>query len=376
MMNNYRKTLSILLVWLSVFSLTSFAQVKKVAILETVDKEENVPYAYKLMLRSNLAKAITNTPGFEGYDRTDMEQITGEQKFQRTGMVSDEQIKKVGEMTGAQYVLVAEAVKVDAQTMFITAKILNVETAKMEMTDNALMGMTPADIQHGCESLSNKLLGVTVSQSLLNSEAISNDHPQIINTVSSEQDQFQSQQDVTEADLASFPIKIFPDGSKGVVFYKERDKDHGLAVSLDVTTVKWENVDKIRECHDIMAVPNSEGEQRFTYTLGSKYTAAIVKELGVSGSPAVFWCLNHGNGWYLPSAGELWYMLTVANNNEGEFGILSIAIARAGGTPLAQPWYWSSTEEKGTEAVNVSVRGFMSGEKKTTPISVRAVRAF
>ena len=63
------------------------AQVKRVAILETVDKEGTITYANKLILRSNLSKAITNTPGYEAYDRTDIDAIMGEQDFQRTGMV-------------------------------------------------------------------------------------------------------------------------------------------------------------------------------------------------------------------------------------------------------------------------------------------------
>lgn len=109
-MNKNAKIKSILIVLLSLLSMTAFAQTKKVAILETVDKNGNVSYAIKLMIRSNLAKVITNTPGYEGYDRTDMKQISDEQTFQRTGMVSDEDIKRLGKITGAQYVLVAEAV--------------------------------------------------------------------------------------------------------------------------------------------------------------------------------------------------------------------------------------------------------------------------
>lgn len=63
--------------------------IKKVAILETVDKEGNVPYGVRLQLRSSLTYAISNTSGYEGYDRIDMSSIMGEHNFQRTGMVSD-----------------------------------------------------------------------------------------------------------------------------------------------------------------------------------------------------------------------------------------------------------------------------------------------
>lgn len=137
------------------------AQVKRVAILETVDKEGTITYANKLILRSNLSKAITNTPGYEAYDRTDIDAIMGEQDFQRTGMVSNDQIKKLGEMTGANYILVAEAVVIDPSNMFITAKLLDVETAQTILTDNIMMATTPKAIQDGCVTLANKLFNTS-----------------------------------------------------------------------------------------------------------------------------------------------------------------------------------------------------------------------
>ena len=140
------KTKTILFLFLLVSGMVS-AQVKRVAILETVDKENKVTYANKLILRANLSKAITNTAGYEAYDRTDIDAIMGEQNFQRTGMVSNDQIKRLGEMTGANYILVAEAVVVDSKTMFITAKLLDVETARTILTDNLIMGTTTDEIQ-------------------------------------------------------------------------------------------------------------------------------------------------------------------------------------------------------------------------------------
>ena len=146
-----------LLFTLLLFSAMVSAQVKRVAILETVDRENKVSYANKLILRANLSKAITLTSGYEAYDRTDVDAIMSEQNFQRTGMVSNDQIKRLGEMTGANYILVAEAVVVDTKNMFITAKLLDVETARTIMTDNVMMGTTAEQIQEGCTILSEKL---------------------------------------------------------------------------------------------------------------------------------------------------------------------------------------------------------------------------
>ena len=164
------KTKTILFILLLISGMMSAQDVKRVAILETVDKENKVSYANKLILRANLSKAITNTAGYEAYDRTDIDAIMGEQNFQRTGMVSNEQIKRLGEMTGANYILVAEAAVADAKTMFITAKLLDVETARTIMTDNVMMATTPEAIQDGCVTLAKKLFGGTITNSLTDSE--------------------------------------------------------------------------------------------------------------------------------------------------------------------------------------------------------------
>ena len=150
------KTKTILFLFLLISGMMS-AQVKRVAILETVDKENKVTYANKLMLRTSLSKAITNTSGYEAYDRTDIDAIMGEQNFQRTGLVSSEQIKRLGEMTGVNYILVAEAVVVDAKNMFITAKLLDVETARTILTDYLTMGTDINSIQNGCAELAKKM---------------------------------------------------------------------------------------------------------------------------------------------------------------------------------------------------------------------------
>ncbi len=146
-----------LLFILLLFSAMVSAQVKRVAILETVDRENKVSYANKLILRANLSKAITQTSGYEAYDRTDVDAIMSEQNFQRTGLVSNDQIKRLGEMTGANYILVAEAVVVDSKNMFITAKLLDVETARTIMTDNLMMGTSADVIQEGCVTLAKRL---------------------------------------------------------------------------------------------------------------------------------------------------------------------------------------------------------------------------
>ena len=152
----------LLILLLSALSLSVYAQtdVKKVAILETVDKMGNVPYGVLLQVRSSLTYAISSNAGYEGYDRVDMSAITGEQNFQRTGMVSDEQIKRLGEMTGAAYVLIAEAALYDDQNIIIAAKILDVETGGvMSSTPPAVAPKDPMKMAEACIKCSQTLVG-------------------------------------------------------------------------------------------------------------------------------------------------------------------------------------------------------------------------
>lgn len=149
---------SIFLSLMLLLPMVIMSQTRKVAILETVDFEKTLPYGVKLMIRGKLAEAVTNTPGYEAYDRTNLQQIFDEQEFQRTGFVSESDIKKIGEMTGVQYVLVTEAGKIDNNTIVINAKILNVETARVEKTANTMAQMDSPSLQRGAQELASRLL--------------------------------------------------------------------------------------------------------------------------------------------------------------------------------------------------------------------------
>ena len=153
--------LILMLVALS-FVATAFGQnntTKRVAILETIDKEGRVSYGVKLMVRSKICEAITNTPGYEGYDRVDVASIMSEHDFQRTGLVSDSDIKRLGEMSGAQYILFAEVANIDVSTIIITAKVLDVETARLENTVVTQSSLNVSDLQEACNELVTKLFG-------------------------------------------------------------------------------------------------------------------------------------------------------------------------------------------------------------------------
>lgn len=144
------------------FAVFAFAQtpVKKVAILETVDKMGDVSYGVLFQVRSSLTHAISSSPGYEGYDRVDMASIMGEHNFQRTGMVSDSQIKQLGQMTGAAYVLIAEAANYGAQHIIIAAKILDVEKGGViASTPPSIADKDPMKMAEACKKICASLVG-------------------------------------------------------------------------------------------------------------------------------------------------------------------------------------------------------------------------
>ena len=157
----------LLFILLSVLSLTAFAQTKKVAILEVVDREDRMSYSQKMMLRSNMARAVANTAGYEAYDRSDIDAVMSEHEFQRTGLVSNDQIRQLGEMAGVSLILVTEAVLSGDNDVFVSAKILNVETAKVEIMDNMTMKIDAYAMQQGCAQLAQRLFGVTAGSSAI-----------------------------------------------------------------------------------------------------------------------------------------------------------------------------------------------------------------
>ena len=136
----------------------------RVAILETVDKFDKVDYGVEFQLRAFITDAVNKTPGYEGYDRVDMTMINKEHDFQRTGMVSDADIKKLGDMTGASSVVVAEAAAYggSGDRVIIAAKIINIESGRIENSTRPKVATIYDDgMEKACIEVVAELLGST-----------------------------------------------------------------------------------------------------------------------------------------------------------------------------------------------------------------------
>lgn len=140
----------------SVMSLAAFAQ--RVAILETVDLSGEVSYGIKMQVRSTLAYVISHNTGYEGYDRANVSVIFENPNFQRTGSISDAQVKELASIANAAYVLIAEASLYDDQNLIISSKLLDGTTGMVANTARPVIsGKTPEKIEEACTQLTTNL---------------------------------------------------------------------------------------------------------------------------------------------------------------------------------------------------------------------------
>ena len=131
---------------------------KKVAVMETTKMTNEVSVMQSQMVRGGLETAVANAPGYEGYDRTSFDAIMREQNFQRSGAVSDAQIKKLGEMAGVQYIIVSEASS-EGGEFYVLVKMLDVETGKYGAAYDKLCPASATEIKKACTELGAQLFG-------------------------------------------------------------------------------------------------------------------------------------------------------------------------------------------------------------------------
>ena len=147
---------------LMVFSITLNAQ-KKVALLETLngDKSVAVKGIEMNMVRGELRKAITNQAGYQAFTRTDIDQLMKEHNFQSSGMVTDSQRKRVGEMSGADYICVSTLTKSNYE-FYLEAYLIDIESGEIS-NPSSQYGMlkdgTYANLYQICQDLAQELIG-------------------------------------------------------------------------------------------------------------------------------------------------------------------------------------------------------------------------
>lgn len=155
-----KKTLTILL---CTFGLLVNAEQVKMALLQPrVAEGSDACRPIELnMVRGELLKAFGWQSDFQVLTRTDVDQMLKELGFQQSGMVDDNQRRKVGEMSGAQYICVSSLTKEGTQ-LYIEAYLVDVETGQMTNPATKFAKVQDNDygtLQEPCNALAREMLG-------------------------------------------------------------------------------------------------------------------------------------------------------------------------------------------------------------------------
>ncbi|MBQ3710706.1 MAG: T9SS type A sorting domain-containing protein [Bacteroidales bacterium] len=168
--------------------------------------------------------------------------------------------------------------------------------------------------------------------------------------------------------------------AEGVVFYVDNSGQQGWAVNLhvDANDIDWVNELYYYDGFDIPDLPNLEYSRDDLFDLDGYQNTAIIRAAhGADWFPAA-WAVDFDHGWYLPSAGQLRWLIAYANEVNASMTVVH-------GTPFTHTdpdrWYWSSTEQDAMHAIVVSEGGSTANYMKwnyynTVTIGVRSIKNF
>ena len=146
----------LLIVVVALMNITAQGQ-KKVAMIESISKTKGISIFVKSMVRGELTKFISSASGFEAFSRSDIDKVIKEMKFQRSGMVNDAQRKRLGQMSGADYICVSKISK-EGKSYYIQAHLIDIESGKIENPATAFAVGGMEDVNQACEKLANELV--------------------------------------------------------------------------------------------------------------------------------------------------------------------------------------------------------------------------
>lgn len=168
-----------------------------------------------------------------------------------------------------------------------------------------------------------------------------------------------------------------PDGSRGIVYFVLPDGSGGWAVALNdaSTGCKW------GESLDIPEIPNLMygifTYQQANYDTAGYQKTALIRAFQNNSQTYAAGKVDFENGWYLPSPGQLSLLCA-------QRPFISAAIVNAGGTLMANQWYWTSSESDYQNACAVhfgnpdshGIGDYRFNQNKSVNCRVRAVRSF
>lgn len=138
------------------------------------------------------------------------------------------------------------------------------------------------------------------------------------------------------------------DGKEGVVIEVRDGGRHGKIISMrEVTQKRWCTQGYFDKGIALGASDAKSG----------KANTELCRNAGIANFPAASWCLDRGDGWYLPALNELVLIYNVRSK-------VNSTLTAHGGTKISSHWHVSSTEYDGPE----------DGERHSPAYAVWSVR--
>lgn len=154
------------------------------------------------------------------------------------------------------------------------------------------------------------------------------------------------------------------DGVVGVVFRVSDDGTSGYIVSMDEAYLQW----------------STENVQANCFSGNGKYNTEDMLKLGADKYPAAKWCVDHGEGWYMPSSKELQWLWDAVSNGTHVYDKEFITLYNDKlDDPISEDYYWSSNETSEDLGEAVAFMGnsvVCLDPQKTSNFLVRAIYKF
>ncbi len=91
------------------------------------------------VMGGELARVISQSEKYSAIDRTEaiLQRLAAEHKFQRSGAVSDEQIRMLGVQFGVQFLCISDISRPAGDAYYLDVRLVDVETAKIQRSATA-----------------------------------------------------------------------------------------------------------------------------------------------------------------------------------------------------------------------------------------------
>lgn len=261
---------------------------------------------------------------------------------------------------------VSNEIVVEAQVVEYPDPVVELKADKTSIAANGVDKVTFVVLVDGVDMTSESLIINQNSNETLNGNTFTSENAGEY-VFKAEYNGFQSESvtiTVNEVQVYSPGDLYDVDGVRGVVFYVENDGKSGLIMSMDQAFLQWSTENVWANCISQKGEWNTED----------------MLKLGEDKYPAAKWCVDHGEGWYMPSSYEMNIMWTAVSDGKHVFDNEFVKLYNDKlDDPILEDYYWSSnelSEDMAEVVVFIDNSVVCLDPSKSRYFHVRAIRKF